>query len=180
MEEIKHDFNREMISELSEKYDPEEFVKDLDVSDADNIESSKSAFENYGKELARESISLGEKNPDRIFELMKNASEKTGELKFPLFPERYIELAYLSIQPIKRLWVNANSPELFSFEIKNCNIYESIKEEFGERASNKMICQGTCFKILDETFDHFDFDVEKSAPKTMAKDEKCLFEVVKK
>ncbi len=177
MKEIKHYFDGEMISKLSEKFDPEEFVKGLDVSEAEDILSSKSAFEEYGEKLIKESITLGEKNKDRIFELMENAAEKTGELEFPLFPERYIELAYLSIQPIKRLWVNANSPELFSFEIKDCNIHKSIKEKLGQEAADKMACKETCFKIIEGSFDYFDFDIEKSMPKTMAQDEKCLFEI---
>lgn len=179
MEEIKHDFDLEMISEISDEFNPEKFVENLEFSSIKD-ESSKSAFKEYGKELIQESISRGEKNPDRVFELMKDASEKTGELKFPLFPERYIELAYLSIQPFKRLWVHANSPELFSFEIKNCNIYESIKGEYSEEASEKMVCKETCFKIIDEAFDYFDFDIKKSLNKNMAEDGKCLFEIEKK
>jgi hypothetical protein len=36
---------------------------------------------------------------------MKKAIEKTGEMDFPPVPQRYIEIAYLSTQPFKRLWV---------------------------------------------------------------------------
>ncbi len=179
MSELKHDFKEELISELADEFDPSEFVKQLDISNGEDITSCKSDFEEYGEVLIRKSIKIGEENPDRIYELMKDAAEKTGELKFPLFPERYLELAYLSIQPFRRLWVNANSPELFSFEIKNCALFNCIEEEYGEASSSKMACSTFCFKMIDEAFENFDFNIEKSMPENMAENEKCLFEIVR-
>lgn len=177
MEKYDHDIDQDLIEKLSKMFDPFEFVDDLDSGD---IKDKKSAFREYGSSLIEKSIELGEQSTDRTLEVMKQTAEKTSELKFPLFPERYIELAYLSIEPFKRLWINANSPEVFSYELKNCNVYDAIEEKYGEGACSKMACQEACFAILDGAFNHFDFDVEKSLEMNMSEDGKCLFRVRRK
>ncbi len=176
-EKYDHDIDQEIIEDLSEMFDPSEFVEGLDGGD---IEDERSAFREYGSDLIEKSIELGEQSTDRTFEVMKQAAEKTGELKFPLFPERYIELAYLSIEPFKRLWVNANSPELLSYELKDCDVYDAIEEEYGEEGCSKMACKETCFAMLDGAFGHFDFDVDKSLEMNMYDDGKCLFKVTRR
>lgn len=177
LEKYDHDIDQDLIKKLSKMFDPSEFVENLDNGD---IEDKKSAFREYGSNLIEKSIELGEQSTDRTLEVMEQVAEKTGELKFPLFPQRYIELAYLSIEPFKRLWIDANSPKIFSYELKNCNVYDAIEKNYGEEACNKMACQETCFAILEGAFDHFDFDVEKSLEMNMAEDGKCLFKVKKK
>lgn len=177
MEKHNYEFDIEMINEISEEFDSQMFVDRLEVSSSDEIEQKEDSFTEYGKNLIKKSIELGEENKDRTYELLMKAAEKTGELKFPLFPERYIELAYLSIQPFKRLWINSNSPEVFSYKIENCSLYNAIENNCGKDASEKMICQETCFAILEEAFRYFDFDIKSVMESNMAEDESCVFKV---
>jgi hypothetical protein len=135
---------------------------------------------NYGRDLARRSILGGEKKSDRTYEVMKQALEKTGEMKFPLLPQRFIEIAYLSTQPFKRLWVTSNSPNVFSYRLKECNIYQAIRQKYGEEVAKKMVCQSACFAMLNEIFLHFGLDTESTLETSMANAGSCQFRTEKK
>jgi hypothetical protein len=111
---------------------------------------------------------------------MKQAIEKTGEMNFPLVPQRYIEIAYLSTQPFKRLWIISNSPNAFSFKLRDCNIYQAMRQKYGEEIANKMVCKSACFAMLNEIFSHFGFDVESLLETSMADAGSCQFRIQKK
>ena len=180
MEKYEFDLNEEIIKDLSEQFDPHKFVKTLGLSDPKALETISTSFKNYGRNLARQCIEKGEKKPDRTYEVMKKAIEKTGEMKVPFVPQRYIEIAYLSTQPFKRLWVISNSPKVFSYRLKECNTYQAISQRYGEEVANKMICKSACFEMLDEIFSHFGFDIESSLETSMANAGSCQFRIEKK
>lgn len=180
MGKYEHDLDMKIIGVLSDEFDPKEFINSLDLSDPEDIESLEGPFKEYGKNLAKKSIKMGEENPDRTYEVLKDALVKTGEMKFPLIPQRYVEIAYLSIQPFKRLWIHSNSPELFSYKLDECSVYEAIKERFGEEAAERAVCESICFTILEEIFSHFDLDMESSLEARMPDDGKCRFRIVNK
>lgn len=166
-----------MLKELSDEFNPEDFVEGLNISKHKKIEDSSESFKDYGKKLAKKSIEEGEDRSDRIQEVLKKVIDKTDELRFPLLPERYIEIAYLSIQPFKRLWINSNSPEVFSYKLDSCKVYETIKEVYGEKAAKKMACKSACIALLEEVFSYFDLDFQTTMECNMADDGKCLFRV---
>jgi hypothetical protein len=180
MEKYNFDLDEEIIKDLSEEFNPQNFVKDLKLPNPMDFEAMTVSFQNYGRDLARTSIILGEKKPDRTYEVMKQAIAKTGEMKFPLVPQRYIEIAYLSTQPFKRLWVISNNPKVFSYRLKECNIYQAIRQKYGEEVANKMVCKSACFAILNETFSHFGLDIEFSLETGMADAGSCQFRIEKK
>jgi hypothetical protein len=175
--EIQFDLDNKLIKEIAQEFDPSKFVSSLAPSDVNAIESTASSFEKYGKSLASKSIEEGEKTSDRIFEVMKKAIKETGEMSFPLMPQRYMEIAYLSIQPIKRLWVLANNNKFFSYMLKGCTIYDALGKNFGEDAANKMVCKQACIAIVDETFTRFGFNVKVELEANMAGDGRCQFKV---
>jgi len=180
MEKYNFDLDEKIIKELSEEFNPQSIVNDLKLPNPIDFKAMTVSFENYGKDLARKSIIRGEKNPDRTYEVMKQAIAKTGEMTFPLVPQRYIEIAYLSTQPFKRLWVISNNPKVFSYRLKECNTYQAIRQKYGEEVANKMICKSACFGMLDEIFLHFGFDVELSLETSMAETGSCQFRIEKK
>ena len=180
MEKYKFDLNEEMMEELSEEFDPLNFVKTLELPDPKAIEGASASFEKYGRNLARKSIEKGEERPDRIYEVMKKAIEKTDEMKFPFIPQRYVEIAYLSIQPFRRLRILLNSPKAFSYRLSECSLYKAVEEEYGKEAANKMVCKSACFAIIEEIFSHFGFDIESSLEASMAGDGKCQFKIERK
>lgn len=175
--ESQFDLDQELLKELAQEFDPLKFISTLAPTDVNDIESTASAFEKYGRSLASKSIEEGEKRCDRIFEVMKKAIEETGELSFPLIPERYIEIAYLSIQPIKRLWVLANNNKFFSYMLKGCSIYEAMGKNYGEEAARKMVCKQACMALIYETFTRFGFNVKVELETNMASDGRCQFKV---
>jgi len=177
MENYNLDLDEGMINELSEEFAPMNFVKTLKLSEPHSIEDTRTSLEQYGRELARKSIEKGEKRIDRVYHVIKKAIEKTGEMKFPFIPQRYLEIAYLSIQPIRRLRIVANSAKSFSFRLNECSLYKAIEEEYGKEAADKMVCKSACFALIEEILSHFDFDIKPSLEASMAKDGKCQFKI---
>ena len=175
--ESQFDLDQELLKELAQEFDPLKFVSSLSTSNKNDIESAASSFEKYGRNLASRSIEEGEKRSDRIFEVMKKAIEETGEMSFPLIPERYIEIAYLSIQPIKRLWVLANNNKYFSYMLKGCSIYEAMGNNYGEEAAKKMVCKQACMALIYETFTRFGFNVKVELAANMANNDRCQFKI---
>ncbi len=169
------DLDYEMIKTIGEEFDPKIWVKKL----ADGKEPSDILFARYGEELMARALELGEKNTDRTYEVLKVAIEKTGSMKFPLLPQRFIEIVYLSIQPFKRLWVCANTPNIFSYKIKECSIYEELRG-LGEDAVRGLPCKNGCISLLKRAFSEFDLNVEISMESNLAEGDECLFTVKKK
>ena len=177
MEKYNLDLDEAMMKELSEEFAPVNFVKSLKSSKPHSIEDARASLEEYGRKLARKSIENGEKRIDRVYHVMKRAIEKTGEMKFPFIPQRYLEIAYLSIQPFRRLRIVTNSPKSFSFRINECSLYKAIEEEYGKEAADKMVCKSACFALIEEILSHFDFDTKPSLEASMADDGKCQFKI---
>jgi hypothetical protein len=180
MEQYNFDLDQEMMKALFEEFDPLHFVKRLELSHVKDMEDVKTSFEDYGRRLARRSIEKGEERTDRTYEVMKKAVEKTREMNFPLVPQRYVEIAYLSTQAFKRLWVLLNSPKVFSYRLNECTIHQVIRKEHGGELANSMVCKSGCLAIIDEIFSHFGFKVEPSLEATMASAGYCQFRIEKK
>lgn len=180
MEKYNFDLDEEMVKELSEEFAPLNFVKTLKLSKPHSIEDARASLEEYGRELARRSIEKGEKKIDRVYRVMKKAMEKTGEMKFPFIPQRYLEIAYLSIQPFRRLRIVANSSKIISYRLNECSLYKAIEEQYGKEAANKMVCKSACFALIEEILSHFDFDIKPSLEASMADDRKCQFRIERK
>ena len=180
MEQYNFDLDQEMIRVLSEEFDPLHFVKALELSHVKDLEDIKISFEQYGRKLARRSIEKGEERTDRTYETMKKAIEKTGEMNFPLVPQRYIEIAYLSTQPFKRLRVISNSPQVFLYRLNECTIHQVIRKEHGGELANSMVCKSACLAIINEIFSHFRCRIESSLEANMASAGYCQFKIEKK
>ena len=180
MEKYNFGLDEEMVKELSEEFAPRNFVKTLKLSKPHSIEDARASLEEYGRELARRSIEKGEKKIDRVYRVMKKAMEKTGEMKFPFIPQRYLEIAYLSIQPFRRLRIVANSSRILSYRLNECSLYKAIEEQYGKEAANKMVCKSACFALIEEILSHFDFDIKPSLEASMADDGKCQFRIERK
>jgi len=179
MEKYEFDLDQEMLKDISEEFEPFSFVNELKLRNPKSITNARDDLINYGKKLALKSIEKGQERTDRIYEVMKEAIDKTGEMDFPLIPQRYIEIAYLSIQPIKRLWILSNNHEVFSYKIKDCNLYRAIEKEYGKETAQKMVCNQVCFAIIDAVFSCFSFNVGISHIATIASDGKCQFKIEK-
>ena len=179
MKEYDFNLHPQMMRDLAQEFDPVNFVRGLKLSDPKDIEGMNASFERYGRSLAKKSIQMGEERPDRIYEVMKEVIEETGEMKFPLVPQRYIEIAYLSTQSFKRLWIISNSPKVFSYRLSECSVYNGIRNEYGEEAVSKMTCKSTCLAIIDEIFSYFGLKINFSQESSMSNDGNCQFKIEK-
>jgi hypothetical protein len=153
MTEKYFDLDYDMTRRIGEEFDPKIWVSRF----MDSKEKADEFFSRYGEELMARSLELGEVNSDRSYEVLKAAIEKTGAMRFPLLPQRPIEIAYLSIQPFKRLWVLANTPKLFRYRIDECAIYQEL-QKYGEL--KELPCRSCCVSMLKKAFSAFGLESE--------------------
>ena len=142
---------------------------------------AKEVFGAYGRELAKRSIQLGEEYADRTWEMLQLANEEAdGSLKFPLFPQRFIEIAYLSIQPQMRSFpIIENNMWRLRYKLDSCTVFDAIKEQCGEKVSGLMPCKHICLALCQTAFQNFDLDIAVDMEASMAKDNECRFHVTK-
>lgn len=176
MPEYMFDLDYNLVKTIQEEFNPEKLGDKLNDMDKNNLEPF---FSEYGEKLMDMSLDLGEKYSDRKYEVLKEAIEKTGSMKFPLLPQRFIEIAYLGIQPFKRLWLSANTPKLFSYKVNKCSIYEELKN-LGEDAIKDLPCKNMCFSLLKKAFSEFGLNIDIEMTSNFNDDGECVFVVKNK
>ena len=177
-ERLPYDPNVDMLNTLQKEFD----VKKLAERFAQNIagkgeieKSAKKIFGEYGENLMKRTIELGEKYTDQTYEILKTAIKKTGCLKFPHVPQRFIEIAYLSIQPFRELDVVENNQYRFIFKIDNCSIFNTLKEICGEKVANKMPCRYACLTASETVYKDLNLKASVTMGASMSKDGFCQF-----
>jgi len=179
-ERLSYDLNVEMLNAIEKEFDVkklvEKFAQDIAGKGKKEIESAaKRAFGEYGENLMKRTIELGEKYTDQTYEILKEAIKETGRLKFPHAPQRFIEIAYLSIQPFNELNVVENNQYRFMFRIGNCSIFNALKEACGEEVANQMYCKRVCLAASEKAYKDLDLKASISMDVSMAKDGYCQF-----
>ena len=112
-------------------------------------------------------------------EKVKKAIEKTGCLYFPLVPQRFVEIAYLSTQPIYTLPIVQNNGEKLTYKLAMCDTYKSVKEKCGEEAAGLLPCRNACLAALETVFKDLNIDVTIGMDATMPVDDFCQFSATK-
>lgn len=159
---ISFELNEKMLDTIEDEFSPEkiasrlaEAVKGKSAEEVDRI--GEELFARYGADLMKRSYELGEEYMDRTYEVIREAAESTGSFTFPLIPQRFIEIAYLSTQHIGTLPVMVNNANELIFQIKDCKIYDQIKTKAGEDIARKLICKTGCLKACETIFSQFGF-----------------------
>jgi hypothetical protein len=161
------ELNEEMLSMISQEFSPEEiaakFCQAVDgyKDEAKIKETGREIFFEYGRSLMRRTLQLGEEYPDRTYEVLREAVDRTGELTFPLIPQRFIEIAYLSIQDIVLLPVIENNERRFIFQVEKCRIYEQVKRKCGQQIASALTCRHGCLEAIRTAFDGFGLDIDE-------------------
>ena len=109
--------------------------------------------------------------------MLKAAAEKTGTLAFPFIPERYVEIAYLSTQPIYTVPIVENGAGGLVFKMPFCSFYKVIKEEMGDELARGLPCREACLGACRLAFERFGFNVSVGMDATMPADEHCQFAI---
>ena len=178
VQKYNYRISEDLFQAIEKEFDGETIAKKfLEAKDA-------SLFETYGKDWMTRTYELGTKpeNIDHTYEMIKRASEKTGQLLFPHEAQRFIEIAYLSVHLMSGLSIYTANAAEFSYKVIDgqCKIYKTLKSSLAEEELNKMTCKRACLTAVKTIFDILKMDVAVSMPNEMPKDGYCLFHAEKK
>lgn len=138
-------------------------------------------FTRYGVDWIRKSLQLGEEYPDRTYEVLREAIDSTGgSLWFPLLPQRFLEIAYLSTQDLEFLPVIENNPQRMVYKVDSCKMFQALKEECGVETANMLPCQHACLSACRTLFNDLDYpEVLIEMEASTNKDGYCQFVITK-
>lgn len=176
-----YELNLEMLELLGKEFDVDkvttefaEAIKGKSIDEAEN--EGKAFFEKYGEKWIRKTHQLGEAYPDRTYEVLKMAIDKTeGHLKFALLPQRTIEIAYLSTQDISILPIIENNPQRLIYRMGECGIYEGLKEKCGQDTAEKLPCRHACLTACKVLHQDLEIDAKIEMQATLPKEGYCQF-----
>ncbi|MCJ7622306.1 MAG: hypothetical protein MUO76_02295, partial [Anaerolineaceae bacterium] len=133
-------------------------------------------FTDYGREWIRKTHKLGEEYPDRTYEVLLEAIDKTGGyLRFSLVPQRFIEIAYLSTQDISILPIVENNKDRLVYRMVECLTFKKIKEKCGAKVADQLPCRHACLTACDVLHQDLDIDAQISMDASIPKDGYCQF-----
>lgn len=174
------DLDQEMIDEIGEAFDPAHAVAELkglvEGKPADEAHAiGREYFADYGHRLMERSVALGEEFRERTYEVLLAAQERIDNDGWPFVPQRFIEIAYLSSQPIYTLPIVENSAYRFTWKLALCETYRQIEEQLGPETAQRLPCQAGCIAATQRAFAKFGFDVTVSPEARMPDDDFCQF-----
>jgi hypothetical protein len=174
------ELDMEMIGLLRKEFDPsiiiEKFASEISGKKAGEIDTiAKKVFGKYGEDWMHKTLRLGEEYPDRTYEMLKEAIDKTGEMKFPLVLQRFIEIAYLSTQQFRVLPIVENWARRLVYRIKDCYTFRSQVERCGQEAANLLPCRYACLAACKTALEGLGLDATVKMEATMVKDGYCQF-----
>jgi len=183
---VSFELNREMLSLIAEEFDSQQlaskYAQAISGKKPEEIETiAKDIFTRYGVDWIRKSLQLGEEYPDRTYEVLKDVNDSTGgSLWFPLLPQRFLEIAYLSTQDMEFLPVIENNPQRLVYKIDDCKMFQVIKAQCGEEVANRLPCRYACLSACRTLFNDLDYpDVLIEMEASTNKDGYCQFVITK-
>lgn len=183
--DIKHysfELNPQMLKLLGDEFDVDkmtsrfaEAIKGRSESEIETI--GKSFFETYGRDWMKKTHQLGDEYPDRTYEVLLEAVDKTnGYLKFALVPQRFIEIAYLSTMDIATLPIVENNHERLTYRMIHCKIFNHIKEKCGEKVADLLTCKHACLTACRTIHQELDVDALIGMTASIPQEGYCQFE----
>jgi len=174
------DLDEEMLRLLGEEFEPLKLAESLAdaIKDKQGKELEKigeKVFSEYGRNWMKKSMQLGEEYTDRTYEVLKLAIEETGQLFFPLVPQRFIEIAYLSILDFSSLPIVENLRQCLVYRIADCSIFKAVKEKCGEQVGNMLLCRNGCLCALNTLCQELKLGVTPSMEAEMTREGYCQF-----
>jgi len=175
------ELNPEMMAALAEEFDVDKLTSDfaeaVEGKSGDEVEAeAETFFADYGRRWIRKSLKLGEEYPDRTYEVLLEAIDKTGGyLRFALVPQRFLEIAYLATQEITHLWVIENNTHRLVYRMAECLIYEKLKERCGDEVAESLPCRHACTTACEVLHRDLEIDATIQMQASMPKDGHCQF-----
>jgi len=177
---FSYDLDAEMLKTIGEEFDSDkitrQFADVVAASDKNEVEEAgRQLFVNYGGKWMERSLELGEKHTDATYETLKKAIAKTGVMYFPLVPQRFVEIAYLSVMSFLTLKVVQNNGEKLAYRLAQCDIYNGITEKNSAEVANLLPCRHGCLTALETLFRSLNIDVKIEMEAVMPKEGYCQF-----
>lgn len=181
---MSFDLNEEMLNTMAQEFDASKLVakfsEAIATEEKGRIEDiARQIFGEYGRDLMARTVQLGEDYPDRTYEVIKAAAQKTGSLAFPHIPQRFLEIAYLSTQPIMKLHIVENSPRCLIYQLESCATFDALKERCGDEVARLLPCRYACLAACDTLFKGLGIPMELAMGASMVNDGYCQFIVSK-
>ena len=178
-----YELDPEMLKRLGEQFDVDrittQFAEAVTGKSESEIETiGKDLFEAYGRKWMQTAHKLGEEYPDRTYEVMLEAVDKTdGYLKFALVPQRFIEIAYLSTQELSILPIVENNHNRLVYRMVDCKTFKNIKQKCGSDVANLMTCKHACLTACKTIHEDLEVDALIQMTASMPQDNYCQFMV---
>jgi hypothetical protein len=179
------DLSEEMVDRIKNEFDPHDAVEELakkieGKSPAEAQKVAEEYFADYGRRWMDRSLELGNQYRDRTYETLVAAAQKTAEMAFPFIPERFIEIAYLSTQPIYSLPIVENTKMRFAFKMAFCDTIEALREQCGDALADALPCRTGCLAATERAFSANGFAVVVAQEASIVSDDFCQFSVTRK
>ncbi len=180
--DLNFDLADEMVDRIKSEFDPHDAVAELapkiaGKSTDEAVKVANAYFKDYGQRWMDRTVELGNQYRDRTYEALIAAAAKTGELAFPFIPERFVEIAYLSTQPIYSLPITENTSRAFTYKMVFCDTIEALREQCGDEVANRLPCSQGCLTAAARAFSANGFDVEVTQDASLVDGEFCQFTV---
>lgn len=176
------DLDDEMLQTIQSEFDPKEVV---DVFAAATVRKSlaeiesigKQIFGNYGRDLMKRTLELGERYVDRPYEVLKVARSKGAIETFPSIPQRFLEIAYLSTQNVTTLTVEGSTTRnlIYSVPEADCLTFAALKAKCGDSVSGHLPCKHACLSLCETLCNDMNLKAVVSMTASMPKDGYCRF-----
>lgn len=171
----------DMLKALSDEFDVEKtvtkFAKAIKGKSPKEIEAEGQAFfSKYGKKWIQKAHKLGDEYPDRTYEVLLQAVDKTeGYYKWALVPQRFIEIAYLSTMDLSVLPIVENNAKRLIYRLSECKMNSVLKEKCGDKVADALPCRHACLTACKTIHEDLDLDALVEMTGRMPKDGYCEF-----
>ena len=161
--EHSFELHEDMLSLIETEFSPQDIAGELAATikgkpSPEIPEIGQDVFKKYGQRWAKRVIDLGESYMDRTYEILREAVDETGSPVFPLIPQRFIEIAYLSTQRISTLPIVENNFSRLIFRIQNCRTYQAILDKCGEDMAKLLVCRHGCLSLGEKIMEGLSID----------------------
>lgn len=174
------DLSDELVDRIKDEFRPDDAIEELapkvagkPIAEAAAI--AETYFEDYGRRWMDRTLELGEEYADRTYQALKAAVAKTGEMGFPLLGERFIEIAYLSTQPIYSLPIVEASRNAFTFKMVFCDTITELREQCGDQLADRLPCRKACMAAVERAFTANGYPVDVRQDASIIGGEFCQF-----
>ena len=180
------DLNENMLRLIREEFNAEgvaaklaEEIKGKPKGEVEKI--GKRIFEEYGQNWMKRTMQLGEEYSDRTVEVVKESVDRQGNqfIIFPHIPQRFVEIAYLSIQQALKIPITLNNARELAYRMPKCTVFKAVKEKCGDEAASLMMCKNGCLKALETIAKDMELYTINEMTASTAKEGYCEFHMRK-